>query len=492
MTDEDKKVLYKKNETNIRQCLGEAVPTEVMRQIAERIRIFFISFKPHCSEKKIITDYELTDFTRLCEFVRDNPLNLDIQTLTNIAEISNSNRFDHAAFYTNRFLINEIMGILPNFSKPSIRILEPSVGVGTFIPFLIKRYSNYESVIIDAVDIDSRSLNVFNSMLKHFNIPSNVKINLIHGDFLTLDFEKQYDLVVGNPPFSKINNSYDGLSLILSENHNKKTRNLSEFFLEKAVRISNHVALVLNKTILSSDEFAVTRSWLRNLCMESIIDFGRFGFTGRSIETICLSISSKTQASSTMVINLKHNIRKYQRQEYITSPEFPYFLIYRDSEFDRVASKMDLGVFNSYRDRQITKSNTDDECGTDKMWVLKAKNISKDGQGVVHIDGYDRYIDRSFLKELTVSRYINDHGVYLTPNMTYTPRLIENVDDVVPDGSVAVLIPIKDIRLSKKQLDYYLTDEYRKFFFQSRNYSTQSINVDCLSVFFYGVLKDGQ
>ena len=38
LSDEQKRKLYKENEVNIRQCLGEAVPTEVMRQIAQRIK----------------------------------------------------------------------------------------------------------------------------------------------------------------------------------------------------------------------------------------------------------------------------------------------------------------------------------------------------------------------------------------------------------------------------------------------------------------------
>ena len=38
---EEKKKLYKANEINIRQCLGEAVPTIIMQQIAHRIKILF-------------------------------------------------------------------------------------------------------------------------------------------------------------------------------------------------------------------------------------------------------------------------------------------------------------------------------------------------------------------------------------------------------------------------------------------------------------------
>lgn len=66
-----------------------------------------------------------------------------------ITELCNARREKNAAFYTNKFLVNEIMGKLPTISKSEIRILEPSVGAGSFIPFLFKRYESVPHVILD-------------------------------------------------------------------------------------------------------------------------------------------------------------------------------------------------------------------------------------------------------------------------------------------------------------------------------------------------------
>jgi len=74
--------------------------------------------------------------------------------------------------------------------------------------------------------------------------------------------------------------------------------------------------------------------------------------------------------------------------------------------------------------------------------------------------------------------------------MTYNPRVIENLPNTIPDGSVAVLIPRKPFRLTARQKAFFSTVEYRRFYGIARNLSTQSINVDNNSVFFYGVLKD--
>ena len=80
--------------------------------------------------------------------------------------------------------------------------------------------------------------------------------------------------------------------------------------------------------------------------------------------------------------------------------------------------------------------------------------------------------------------------LFRSPNMTYNPRVIENLPGIIPDGSVAVLIPKKPLRLTKRQRAYFSTEEYRRFYGIARNLSTQSINVDKTSVFFYGVLKE--
>ena len=155
-----------------------------------------------------------------------------------------------------------------------------------------------------------------------------------------------------------------------------------------------------------------------------------------------------------------------------------------------VANKLLFDVFSVFRDRQITKSITSQEQKTPSLWVIKARNIDDDGQGVTHISDYDVYLPEEKAVGLSAYRYVNDDSVYLTPNMTYNPRVIENLPGTIPDGSVAVLIPKKPLRLTRRQRAYFSTDEYRRFYGIARNLSTQSINVDKTSVYFYGVLKE--
>lgn len=491
LSEAEKRKLYKRHEVNIRQCIGEAVPTNVIRCIAQKIKTAWQERQSDPTEiNKIISAYHLSERQNLLDFLQENPLGLDLASLIRITELCNAYRETNAAFYTNKFIVNEIMGGLPTFGKDEIRILEPSVGAGSFIPFLFKRYESVPHVILDLVDIDERSIETLRIILGKIGIPNNFTVNFICHDFVTWKIHGRYDLAVGNPPFSKIKVDSEEIAKALKENVNRKTLNLAAIFLEKCLRHSDCVALMLNKNILSSEEYLDTRDLLRTKKIETIFDFGRYGFTGVSIETICMVIDSHCKPKHTTVYNMKYNTQYRQEQAYITDKSYPTYLLYRNELFDRVASKLELNVFSVFRDRQITKSNTHETGGEGSLWVIKAKNIDDDGMGVSHIDGYDAYIEKSAAEKFSAYKYVNDDSVYLTPNMTYNPRVIENIPDTIADGSVAVLIPKRPLRMTTLQRAYFSSKEYRAFYAIARNFSTQSINVDHTSVYYYGVLKD--
>lgn len=491
MSEAEKRKVYKEHEMNIRQCLGEAVPTEIMRQIAANIKFAMQTRRCDTTEiNHIIADYNLIKRECLIDFLQNDPIELDIASLMRIAELCNSHREKNAAYYTNKFIVNEIMGKLPVFNKDMIRILEPSVGAGSFVPFLFKQYENIPHVILDVVDIDVASLETFNLLIRKIGIPANFTINQICHDFITWEPSYRYDLAVGNPPFSKLKKKNHAITTALKGNVNQKTNNLAAIFLEKCIRCSDCVSLVLNKNILSSEEYTQTRDYLRTVKIDSIIDFGRYGFTGVSIETICMIIYPRKKPRDTTVYSMKYNMQHTRSQDYLTDSVYPSFVIYRDEQFDEVAKKLHFDVFTVFRDRQITKTNTIGKSNENCLWVIKARNIDDDGLGVTHIPDYDVYLPMHIAKTVSAFQFINNEHVYLTPNMTYNPRVIDNLPNTIPDGSVAVLIPKENIRLTKKQKAFFSSEEYRRFYGIARNLSTQSINVDNNSVYYYGVLRD--
>ncbi len=489
MPEKSKKALLKKEEIKIRQSIGEAVPTNIFYQIASNIKDFME--QEHFTSaviNKTIENYDLENAEKLIAFIQENPLNLGNASLARIAELTNSKRENNAAYYTNKFIVNEIFKELPDIAKDIIDILEPSVGVGNFLPFIFKKYEGTKQVNIDVIDIDKKNLEILRLLLLKQKIPSNIRLNFIQADTLLYDFDKHYDLVIGNPPFTKL--KAKDAAKYLKSNLNKDTTNTFEFFLEKAMRISDYVVMITPKAVLNTPEFNITRELLSAKKIDCIQDFGENGFKGVLVETICLFIDTNNQPKETKVESLSLKKCIIQKQQYITDKTYPYWIIYRDNFFDKISKRLDFNKFTVFRDRQITNSNTTPNKGKDCLRVIKSRNISDNGKEIIDIPGYDSYIKKATVETLSAYKYVGDRNVYLTPNMTYKPRVMRNSKDIVVNGSVAVLIPREDMELSEEQMEYFSSEEYRKFYQIARNYQTRSLNVDATSVFFYGVLKE--
>lgn len=482
-----KRAFLKKEEIKIRQSLGEAVPTAIFQSIAKKIaEVLKHPSLSAAAIKRIVSEYGLSDVEKLKEFILENKLALSATDLGKIAELTNTSRTANAAFFTSKTLITEMMKALPDIDQPTIRILEPSVGVGNFIPLIIKKFEG-KKLILDVVDIDAHSLEIAKLILGSYEIPKNCTINYIADDFLLHDFKVRYDYVIGNPPFYKMKSKNSLLNIYRKTAINKDTTNICSFFLDKAVNIGNYVALVFPKFLLNTPEFSQTRDYLSGKAVECIIDFGEKGFPGVLVETLAIFINNQKRPSNTYVVSITRGIHLLQKQNYIFDKNFPYWIIYRNNKFDEVCRRLDFNVFKVFRDRQIRNNMLTD---SGEIRVLKSRNISDDGKTIIDIDGYDSYISVITAKSLAVFEYLKKENVYLTPNMTYKPRMIKKPKDTLVNGSLAILIPINGIVPTERQLEYFSTQEYRNFYQIARNYQTRSLNVDACSVFFYGLLRE--
>ncbi len=487
LSTEQKRTFLKKEEIKIRQSLGEAVPTVIFQAIAKKISAA-LDHSPlnTATINKVVSSDKLSEVDNLKSFIVNNPMNLSAATLGKIAEMANTSRTDNAAFFTSKTLITEIIKALPDIDKETVRILEPSVGVGNFLPLIIKKFEG-KRIILDVVDIDEHSLEFAELILRNYSVPNTCTINYIHDDFLLHNFEERYDYIIGNPPFFKIKSSNKLLGIYRSNAINKATTNICSFFLDKAINLGNYVALVFPKFLLNTPEFTPTRNYLSEKAIDCIIDFGEKGFPGVLVETLAIFINNLARPSNTRVASITHGKYMSQSQKYIFDEKLPYWIIYRDEQFDSVCKKLDFNVFKVFRDRQITNNLLSD---SGDIRVLKSRNISDDGKEIIDLSYYDSYIAYDVLKELAVFEYLDRDDVYLTPNMTYKPRMMKKPKNCVVNGSIAILIPKDNIIPAEKQMEYFSTEEYREFYQIARNYQTRSLNVDACSVFFYGLLRE--
>ena len=349
----DKRKFLKKEEIKIRQSLGEAVPTVIFQQIAHKMKAVLQNPPLSTAEiNKIVSGRAFNNTEELIEFINKNPLNLPISALSRIAELSNTKRTDNAAFFTSKSLITEMMKNLPVIEKKKVKILEPSVGVGNFIPLIIEKFKD-KDVELDLVDIDADNMEVLNAILGKYNIPENIKIRYIVDDFLLHSFEEMYDYVIGNLPFFKMKSSDKLLSKYKEAAINKETTNICSFFLDKAELIGNYVMLVFPKFFLNTPEVEETRTYISKKAVECIIDFGEKGFPGVLIETIAIFINNMAKPNKTRVFSYPRQIRLLQKQKYILDNKLPYWIIYRNEKFDEELKKLKFDVFTVFRDRQI-------------------------------------------------------------------------------------------------------------------------------------------
>lgn len=483
---EEKTKLLKTQEINIRQSLGEAVPTGVFSNIAKNIKKVLIGISLTSKEViDLIDEKELFVHDNLMNFLKKNENNYKLKTLTTIAEYANAAREKNSAYYTDKMLLHNIYSVLPHFeNKSPIRVLEPSVGVGSFLPLIAEKYTYIDEIIIDCIDISTESIEILEFFIPLYNLGDNVKVNLIADDFLKHRILDRYDLVIGNPPFGKLTMTKSGIN---KDFYNLNSKNLASYFLEKSLKYSDNVVMIMPKNILNTPEFNLTRKYLSSYNINNIIDFGEYGFKGVLVETVCLSINTTLKPSKTNVTSLPMDISKIQNQSYVTSEKYPYWIIYRNDYFDNFIENLELNVFEVFRDRQLTNSNMK-STGTDRVRVIKSRNITDDGQ-IIDIDNYDAYIDRTTLNTFSVAKYLDDDNVYLTPNMTYKTRLMKKPKNTIVNGSVAVLIPKFDKKLTQQDMDFFSSNEYREYMQIARNYQTRTLNVDSNSIYFYGIRK---
>lgn len=479
----EKQAFLKREEMNIRQNLGEAVPTIIFRQIASKIRKSLE--RPAFSNTEAIAyvkEHRLDDQERLLSFLARTQSSFS--QISRIVEMANSERDNTAAYYTRQDICYAIVSNLPDAKNfTSLSILEPSIGVGNFLPSLIEKYAAVPKVEIDVVDINPASISILQEMIKHISIPENFTINYIVADTLLYDFEKKYDIVIGNPPYMKLTRGMSKIADYKRNARNKDTNNLFAFFIEKVLSLGRFVSLIVPKSLINSPEFNVTRKIMSEYAITHFIDFGEKAFKGVKIETVSFTIDTSSKPHDVIISSYINNTVRRVPQAYITDAKFPYWLIYRNSEFDRIADTMRFGIFKSYRDRVITKQITK---ANGKIRVLKSRNIGNNE--IIDIEGYDCFIDNP--SDYDVSKFINHTECVLLPNLTYNPRACFMPKDCIADGSVAILtVTDPTIHITTEDLAFYATQQYSTFYSIARNLGSRSLNIDNNSVFFFGKIN---
>ncbi len=451
----------KKNELNIRRCIGEAVPTQIMTKIAKNINDMF-DFNEYINSKDKTVSSD----------------NLYIKSYINEEKNSTKEARKNGSFYTPQSVIYDCLKSIDEYDKKNVRILEPSVGGGNFLIPIISKFYNTEKIYLDIVDINNEVLNdTINELNKYHIDTERVIVTPINIDFIDYEFKEKYDYIIGNPPFFKLDSK-------TKKEYKKKIEfdcdNIYGVFLEKIYNKSDNIIMVLPKTFIMTPEFDSLRKKYESYNIVSITDYGVSAFKKVFIEILVIHFTKK-EYDNTIIFNKRDNELRIVPQKYIYHDRL--WLIYRNSFFDEYIKKLKLDVFDFFRDRQITNKFLKNE---GKYWVLKSKNILDDGS-IVHINGYDKYIDDPSL--FICSKYFNSNTIIM-PNFTYNLRAALMPKDVIVNGSIAILYPkIGNIDINKIDLSIYSTDEFREYYAIVKSKSKFTINIDKNSLYYIGVVN---
>lgn len=482
MSLEKKRQFLRANEMNIRQCLGEAVPTEVLKRMAEKaIACLSYSEIPHMRKSTVSPLFALPASGVKARIGNDNA-GFAMENLLSEIELANVKRNEHAAFYTPPIAAFRLLRLLPDLRpKKRIRILEPAVGIGRLLHFLPILLAGYEEVQIDAMDIDARALDIAQAVVAKASLPSHVKINYLCGDFLDYPTANgQYDLIVGNPPFGRISSTNMRYRANLSAACG--SRNLFGLFLAKSLKIARHVVMIAPKSFLNAPDFAQLRAEINAAhTLRAVCDFGETGFKGVRIETMAFAITTNKRQRESDLISIEsvpQNMQVRKTPNSVFNGELPYWLLYRNEQFDQMLNKMQLGIFDVFRDRQISKRHFCNR-GTH---VLKSANI---GSLETHPTKTNVFV--SDISRFAVRKFMNRQDVLLVPNLSYNTRACRLPKNKIVDGSVAILHPRNGLmRLKDNEVRFFASEEFRNFYRVARNHGTRSLNIDAASVFFFG------
>jgi DNA (cytosine-5)-methyltransferase 1 len=137
-----------KNEMNIRRCIGEAVPTEIIRCISRKIQI-------------------MLDYSESVEFGK---------TISNNYYSKNQN-----ALNAQSSIFEEIIRCHNNMQKVSIAIYSKS-GFLNYVPQLVSYYSTLDFVNIMAIGLNASEIRSIKASLKLLELGDNVSVAFLNSD----------------------------------------------------------------------------------------------------------------------------------------------------------------------------------------------------------------------------------------------------------------------------------------------------------------------
>lgn len=249
--------------------VGNLISNFGVEEIEKALVKLFLSQNSISTENEYVNSISRSAKQEVVEEVNANfekrKLNLDLMTLEKYFEslLEENRQKDRGAYFTPDFLVDFVTeNTVPKARK--CKIIDPSCGTGAFLIGAAKRLQilTGKSILpileenVYGVDISSDAIRKSRILLILFALTNNedkkkIDFNLELGNSLLLDYKHSFprisdrggfDVVIGNPPYAQIPESYDIQELSRKYEtitDNRKRTNLYLPFIELMLEIGN-------------------------------------------------------------------------------------------------------------------------------------------------------------------------------------------------------------------------------------------------------------
>lgn len=261
------------------------------------------------------------------------------------------------SFYTDDVLVSRIVDELEEYGLLSadLSIIDPCCGECAFLSELKNRgYDN-----LKGVDIDERAVAVCKEKYPDIDVEC--------ADFININHDIKYDVVIGNPPYVPMLKKYD------IQINNEELRNaarsmgnnlwLPVFILSLEMLKKNGVlAYVLPKAILFVDTYKALRELIREtMTIVSIVDLGIYFKDVRGAQIVLILQNKKA--------DIKHRVRYLDRDckhmvsvlQTVFTDVYPIFTSQQDVDLYKQLNKYnkihECFNLNMYRGKNTTRAD---------------------------------------------------------------------------------------------------------------------------------------
>ena len=400
-------------------------------------------------QKKIaatVKDNNLDDLNSLYLFIHDNPLELELCDLCAVAERVNNKRLGLGEYFASRDYMRVAVAELPDFPDESI-----SFCINGLVPFsllfaVVERFKDRtKDFSFVGFDVKSR---LIVSLLKQHSAFNNYTFN-----YADNALDKRFDLCITNEYKPEIKSDY---TLLLCE-----------------------------KRLFNEPEYADIRDDITEKRVYSIIDLEKYGISGKHYQHAVLLIDNNSAPENTKVLSNAGNNVIVQRQSYIFGSDLPYWIIYRNADFDEYYNALQFDAFDIFCDHQIKHRDVHQ---SGDLRILKLRDLTKDGE----IDSLadSGYLNAVEVPDYEVLRYADGDNLYIVPRTSECIRIAKKPQGTVTNGSMAVLIPKGKFSLSSDELKMYSSKQFRAFYNIANNAQPVSLAYDYGALYFLGVQKN--